>query len=104
VLASAVVGDPELNGGWGSYSISSWSASASSRPCTRSVSESAMSIPAEIPAPLMCVPCQTTRSPTTSTPIARTLSRNAQCVVVFLPSNRPAAAYRLAPVHTDAVH
>jgi hypothetical protein len=32
VLASALVGDPELNGGWGSYSIASWSDSASSRP------------------------------------------------------------------------
>src|SRR5918992_357699 len=92
VLASALVGEPLPNGGCGSYSIASCSDSASFRPCTRSVSASAMSMPADTPAPLMWLPCHTTRSATTSTPIARRLSRKPQWVVVFLPSSSPAAA------------
>ena len=100
----ALSGEPASKGGCGSYSIASWRASATSRPCTRSVRARAMSIPADTPAPLMWLPCQTTRSATTSTPIARIASRNAQCVVVVLPLSSPAAAYNPAPVQTDAVH
>ena len=45
-------------------SRSSYGTRRSSRPCTRSVSDSAMSIPAETPGPPTWLPCQTTRSPT----------------------------------------
>ena len=58
VLASALVGETVSNGGCGSYSISSCRDSATSRPCTRSVNESAMSMPAETPAPLTWFPAR----------------------------------------------
>src|SRR5689334_18611632 len=90
----------QLNGGCGSYSIASWSDSATSRPWTRSVSDSAMSIPDETPAPLTWLPCHTTQSPTTSTPIARRLSWNAQWAVVHV-CVRPAADHFVGTDHVE---
>ncbi len=70
MLALTFSGDPDSNGGSGSYSITSWRASASSRPWTRSVSDRAISMPADTPAPATWLPCQTTRPSTTFTPMA----------------------------------
>ena len=57
----AFASEPESKGGCGSYSISSWYASAATRPAASSASRSAMSIPEETPAEVMIRPCSTTR-------------------------------------------
>jgi len=61
VSGRAFAGEPEPNGGSGSYSIPSWIALATSSPAIRAASRSAMSIPAETPAAVITLPCTTTR-------------------------------------------
>jgi hypothetical protein len=79
--------------------MTSCSDSASSRPWTRSVSDKAMSMPAETPAPLTWLPCQTTRSATTSKPIARRLSRKPRRRLALCPGP---GAWPAAPAPSGA--
>ena len=56
----ALAGEPESNGGWGSYSMPSCTAWATTGPCRRSSNVKAMSMPADTPAPVMILPRSTT--------------------------------------------
>src|SRR5262245_28274806 len=76
---------------------------ATESPATSAARRSAMSMPAETPAPVMTLPSRTIRSPTGSAPKSRRAPRAAQCVVARRPRSSPAAPSTRAPVHTDVV-
>jgi hypothetical protein len=99
----AVLGDPAVSGGCGSYSIMSWMACAAGVPAIRPESPSAMSMPADTPAAVTYLPSMTTRSLTGRAPNSRSRSRCSQCEVARRPSSSPAAARISDPVHTDVV-
>ncbi len=67
-------------------------------------SAKAMSMPADTPAAVTCLPSNTTRSGTASTPSPRSSSSASQWLVARLPSSRPAAASTSEPVQTEVVH
>src|SRR5687768_10507931 len=77
-------------------------ACATISPNSASTSRSAMSMPADTPAPVTTLPSNTTRSVDTSTSRTERSSRAAQCVVAF--DTSPASASNVDPVHTEVVH
>ena len=63
ITSSLLASDPQSKGGWGSYSIISWAASAAVRSTTSSTRRRAMSMPLDTPAAVMIrrSRCSTTR-------------------------------------------
>ena len=102
----ALSGEPESNGGSGSYSISSWIVFAKSSPAIFARSVSPMSIPDETPAAVMTLPCSTTRRSVGDAPYSASASSSSQCEVASSPRGRRrrrAAASRCRPTSSTAI-